>query len=70
MIKSLKDKKPAVIRQEGEPRYVILDWKTYRAWQELREDLEDHVRFDYAKRISRGKKQYPLEEIRKKYHIL
>jgi hypothetical protein len=29
--RTLKKKKPAIIKEKGVPRYVVLDWKTYRA---------------------------------------
>lgn len=52
------------------PRYVVLDWATYRAWEEMQEDLEDHIRFEIAERESRGKKRYTLAEVKKKYRLL
>ena len=66
---ALKNKKPAIVREKGEPRYVVLDWNTYRAWEEIKEDIEDHIRFEIAERESRGKKRYTLTEIKKKYHL-
>jgi len=60
---------PAIIKEKGMPRYVILDWETYQGWEELREDLEDNVRFDRALRASQGKKRYSLQEIKKKYRL-
>ena len=70
LAQSLKKRKPAIIRERGMPRYVILDWKTYRGWEEMREDMEDHVRFDISERESRGKKRYTLAEVRRKYCLL
>ena len=46
--KAIKAKKPAVIGKKGEPHYVILDWETYRKWEEMRDDLEDSIRFNEA----------------------
>jgi PHD/YefM family antitoxin component YafN of YafNO toxin-antitoxin module len=62
-------KKPVLIRERGVPRYVILDWETYQKWEEMREDLEDHIRIDIAQRESRGKKRYSLATIKKKYNL-
>lgn len=67
--RAIKVKKPAVIRENGAPRFVVLDWDTYRAWEEMREDMEDHIRFDLAMRESAGKKHYTFEEVKKKYHL-
>lgn len=67
--RALKQKKPAVIREKGSPRFVVLDWDIYRAWEAMREDTEDHIRFDIAERESRGKKRYTLTEVKKKYKI-
>ncbi len=61
--------KPVIIKKNGTPRFVILDWDTYRSWEERREDMEDHIRFEVAERESRGKKRHTLAEIKKKYHI-
>lgn len=68
--RAIKAKKPAVIRENGAPRYVVLDWQRYQAWKEMEEDMEAHARFDLAERESQGKKRYTLEEIQKKYHLL
>ena len=67
--RAIKEKKPAVIREGGKPQYVILDWDTYRAWEDKKEDMEDHIRFDIAKRESKGKKSFSLKEIKKKYNV-
>ena len=69
LIKAIKEKKPAIIEENGSPRYVILDWKTYRAWEEMREDMEDHIRFDLAEQASRGRKRYTIGEIKKKHNL-
>lgn len=59
-----------MIRENGEPRYVMLDWATYQKWEEMREDMTDQIRFNIAIRGSRGKKRYTLEEVKKKHHLL
>ena len=66
---AIKSPKPAVIKKNGSPRYVVLDWHTYRAWEEMREDMEDHIRFEIAERESQGKKRYTWKEVKKKYHL-
>lgn len=69
LAKAIKRKKPAVIAERGAPRYVLLDWETYRRWEELKEDLEDHIRLDMALRESSGKKRYSLAAVKKKYRL-
>lgn len=66
---AIKSRKPAVIREDGAPRFVILDWETYKGWEEAREDMEDRIRFEIAERESRGRKRYTLGEIKKKYGL-
>lgn len=61
--------KPAIIRERGAPRYVVLDWETYRRWEELKDDLEDHIRFDIALRESKGKRRYSLAAVKRKYRL-
>ncbi len=69
IIRAIKQKKPAFIEENGSPRYVVLDWKTYRAWEEMREDMEDSARFTAALADSKNKKRYTFEEIKKKYRL-
>lgn len=64
LAKALKSKKPAVIRERGLPRFVVLDWDAYRAWEEMREDMEDHIRFEIAERESRGQKRYTFRVLK------
>lgn len=64
-----KRKKPAIIKENGAPRFVVLDWDTYRRSQEMKEDMEEHIRFEIAQRVSVGKKRYSLQEIRQKYNL-
>ena len=67
--RAVKNKKPAVIKNGGAPRFVILDWDTYRKWEERREDMEDHIRFEISERESRGKPRYSLDEVKKKFRL-
>lgn len=69
LARALKKKKPAIIKENGTPRFVVLDWSIYRAWEEMREDIEDHIRFDISERESRGKKRYTLVEVKKKHRL-
>lgn len=66
---AIKDKKPALIREKGQPRFVVLDWDTYKTWEEKKEDLEDHVRFEIAEQESKGKRRYSLAQLKRKYHL-
>ena len=44
LARAIGKRKPAIIRERGVPRYVLLDWKAYREWEDLQEDLEDRER--------------------------
>lgn len=65
LIKAIKQKKPAVIEENGSPRYVVLDWKTYRAWEEMREDMEDSARLARALTDPKNQKRIPYTRVRK-----
>ena len=67
--RAIKSKKPAVIEEKGEPRYVILDWKTYRRWQEEMDELEELTRFKISEIESRDKRKFSLGQIKKKYNL-
>ena len=69
LARAIKKKMPAVIKEKGAPRYVVLDWVVYEKLQELREDFEDHLRFGIAERASRGKRRFSLEEIKARYEL-
>lgn len=66
LARSLKAKKPAIIRERGMPRYVVLDWATYRAWEETQEDLEDAVRLNAALVDPKNKRRTPLSRVIKR----
>ena len=68
-VRAIKGKKPAFVEKNGLPRYVILDWETYRVWEEKKEDMEDHIRFEIAMRESKGKEKISLTQIKKKYNL-
>ena len=55
--KAIKSGKPAVIKEHGNPRYVVLDWKTYQAWAELRDEMEDSVRLNEALRDPKNQRR-------------
>lgn len=69
-IKGKKSGEPAVIKENGAPQFVVLDWDAYQKWQEWKEDMEDHARFEIAERQSRGKKRYSLREVKKRHGFL
>lgn len=33
LAQAIKNKKPAIIKEKGAPRYVVLDWDMYKEWQ-------------------------------------
>ena len=55
---------PAIIREKGTPRYVVLDWATYKGLQELQErqeELEDYLEVNdpvVQEHIREGMKEY------------
>ena len=63
--RTLKKKKPAIIKEKGAPRYVVLDWKTYRAWEEKEEDLEDATRLLEALTDPRNQKSISWHDVKK-----
>ncbi|GEM_PF-2836205 len=69
LARAIKNKKPAIIKEGGIPRYAVLDWEMYKEWTEEIEDLQNRVRFQIAVRKSKGKKHYSLGEIKKRYNL-
>lgn len=69
LAKALQQKKPAVIRENGAPRFVVLDWKTYRAWEEMREDMEDAQRLTQALADPNNQKRIPYARVKKLLHL-
>lgn len=69
LLKAVKNKKPAVIKEKGEPRFVVLDWNTYRMWEEMREDFEDSQRLRDALSDPKNQRKISLEDIRKTYSL-
>lgn len=66
---ALKSKKPAIIKEKGAPRYVVLDWKTYQAWEESEEDLEDTIRFAEALADKKNQKHTSLPHVKKMLNL-
>lgn len=48
LLRAVKNKKSTIIKEKGKPRFVVLDWDTYRTWEEMREDFEDSERLREA----------------------
>lgn len=69
LARALKGKRPAVIKQNGSPRFVVLDWKTYNMWQEMKEDLEDTERLMEALTDPKNQKRISLSKVRKTLHL-
>lgn len=67
--RALRAKKPAVIKEDGKPRYVVLDWDTYAIWQETIDDLEDSTRFNEALSDSRNQKLISFSEVKKRLKL-
>ena len=71
LARAIKMKKPAVIKDGGAPRYVVLDWATYQKWQEEQDEFQDYLELRDSKvreHIREGTKEYlsgksrPMEE--------
>jgi PHD/YefM family antitoxin component YafN of YafNO toxin-antitoxin module len=69
LARALKKKKPAVIKENGSPRFVVLDWSTYNIWQEMKEDFEDTARLIEALADPKNQKRTSLSEVRKRLHL-
>lgn len=69
LLKAVKDKKPTIIKEKGEPRFVVLDWRTYRMWEEMREDFEDSQRLQDAISDPKNQRKISLEDIQKKHFL-
>lgn len=67
--RAIKRRKPAIIRQNGTPRYVLLDWETYREWKELQEDLEDRECLIAALEDPKNQKRISLARLKKKLNL-
>ena len=63
--RALKKKKPAIIKEKGAPRFVILDWDTYKRWEETKEDLEDSKRLLEAIADLKNQKRISLSQAKK-----
>ena len=61
LARAIKGKKPAVIKENGAPRFVVLDWETFNAWQEMREDFEDTARLVEALADPKTKNAFLLQ---------
>ena len=67
--RALKRPKPSILKENGKPRFVILDWDTYSKWGEMREDLEDTARLAEALADSKNQKLLPLSRVKKMLHL-
>ena len=43
LARAIKAKKPAVIKEKGAPRFVVLDWEVYRKLQDIRDEYLDEL---------------------------
>lgn len=65
-IKAVKEKKPAIIKERGEPRFVILEWEDYTKLKDAADDVEDTVRLLDALADPANQKRIPLALVRRK----
>lgn len=66
---ALKNKKPAILKEKGAPRYVVLDWETYQAWEEDKEDLENTIRLTEALADKKNQKHTSLSRVKKMLNL-
>lgn len=57
-------KKPAIISEHGAPRYVVLDWDTYRKWDEALEDASDSRRLVEALNDPKNQKRAQITNLK------
>ena len=69
LARALKRRKPAVIRENGSPRYVVLDWNTYKVWEEMKEDMEDAARLEAALADTKNQKRIPFSRVKKMLNL-
>ncbi|MEK7541325.1 MAG: hypothetical protein AAB533_00550 [Patescibacteria group bacterium] len=62
--RAIRQKKPAIIKENGSPRYVVLDWETYRSYEEMREDTEDSARLARALADPKNQKRIPYARVK------
>ena len=62
--RAIKMKKPAILKEGGVPRYVVLDWDTYRKWEEARDDIEDSTRLQEALSDPKNQKRIKFSSIK------
>lgn len=65
LAQAIKNKKPAIIKEKGVPRYVVLDWAVYKRLQMLQENFIDELE-DYRE-IHDSKVREYIREGTKKY---
>jgi PHD/YefM family antitoxin component YafN of YafNO toxin-antitoxin module len=65
LTQAIRKPKPAIIRERGAPRYVVLDWETYRQWEEMRDDTEDAARLAEARADPKNQRRVPLARVKK-----
>ncbi|KKT41245.1 MAG: hypothetical protein UW30_C0010G0001 [Candidatus Giovannonibacteria bacterium GW2011_GWA2_44_13b] len=62
--RAIKMKKPAILKEGGVPRYVVLDWDTYRKWEDAKEDIEDIARLNSALSDPKNQKRIRFSAIK------
>lgn len=69
LIKAIKQKKPVILKERGEPRFVVLDWRDYAMLKEAQEDVEDTAKLLEALADAKNQRRIPLAAVRKKLGI-
>ena len=69
LAKAIKSKKPAITREGDKPRFVVLDWSSYRRWEEMQEDLEDSLRLAEALADPKNQRRIPLARVKRRFKL-
>lgn len=69
LLKTIKNKKPTIIKEKGKPRFVVLDWDTYKMWEEIREDFDDSQRLRDALSDPKNQRKINFADTQKKYSL-
>lgn len=62
--RAMSSKKLAIISEHGAPRYVVLDWDTYKKWDEALEDASDSQRLIEALNDPKNQKRTRISNLK------
>lgn len=62
--RAIISKKPAIINEHGTPRFVVLDWETFKKWDEALEDASDSRRLIEALNDPKNQKRVKITNLK------